>query len=107
MFNIRRIRTTFTLFNYIIDIGLSSLHKWTHFKIHRNEYSRHLVWGRLSIHIINWTIECHALCGECGSASLKGIGWDDEYLTKCESCQTVEGSVDYVNYVDAENAECV
>lgn len=107
MFNIRRIRTKFTFFNYIIDIGLTSLHNWTHFKIHRNEYSRHLVWGKLSIEVINWAIECHAVCGECGSISLKGIGAGDESWTVCESCQTVEGSVDYVNYVDAEHAECV
>jgi len=100
-------RTNFTLGNYIFDIGLTSRHNWDHFKIHQTEYSRHLVWGKLSIQVIDNSIECHPVCGECGSSSLHNSSVGDETFSICESCRTIEGKVDYVNYSTAEQAECV
>lgn len=97
----------FTFFNWIVEADLRARHRFSHFRIHRTEYSRHLVWGRLSILLTNWTIECHALCGECGSASIGGIGAGDESWTVCESCRSVEGRINYVNFVEYENADYV
>ena len=91
---------------YIITLGRSKC-AWTHFRIHKHEANTLVVWGKYSLNIIDNTVECYAICGECGYNSLKNISFGDESLRICESCHTTEGDVRYVNYLDMERAEVV
>lgn len=81
------------IFNHVIEARLSSLHSWSHFKIHK--YPRfgpamykHLVWGKLSViygqpHLMPITV-----CAHCNE-EIQSVG--EDYLDWCESCQAVEG----------------
>lgn len=88
-----------TIGSFDISAGFTSLHKWTHFKIHRRPRDRvwHLIWGRFSLHIDDWTAEVYALCAECGSDEIGEVSAGDEGLTVCQSCRSVEGGYRYVN----------
>lgn len=94
----------FTILNWDVSIRLSALCAWTHFKIHRRESYSHLVWGKLSITIENWTIECHALCAECDSPDVGEVSIGDEGFTVCQSCRSVEQGYRYVNLREFESA---
>lgn len=99
---IPRIRLTF--FNWDIAAGLTARWNWTHFKIHHTEFSWHMVWGKLSILIENWTIECHTVCAECDSADIGEVSHGDEGWTVCRSCRSIEQGYRYVNLREYENA---
>ena len=107
MLKLLRKTVSFTFFNWIVEANLRSRHSFSHFAIHRTDFSRHLVWGKISIVVTNWTIECHALCGECGSASIGSVSSGDEGWTVCDSCRSIEGKIEYVNYREYEKADCV
>lgn len=87
----------FTIGNLDVRADLRSRQPWTHFRIHRTEYSRHLVWGKLSILVENWALEVHPICGQCGSGEVGEVGSGDEGWTVCQSCRSVEGGYEYVN----------
>jgi len=100
--SIRRI--AFTLFKWDIQAGFTALHAWTHFAIHRSDSTWHLVWGKLSIHVENWTLEVHRLCAQCNSADIGEVSWGNEGLTVCQSCGSVEQGYEYVNAREYERA---
>lgn len=77
---------------------------WAHFKIHRGENTRHLVWGRLSIHVEDVTAEVYRLCNVCGSAEIGEVSSGNEGLTVCQSCGSVEQGYKYVNLTEYERA---
>lgn len=91
-----------TILNWIVSASLRARWDWTHFRIHRTEYSTHLVWGKLSIQIENWAIQCHAVCAECGSGEIGEVSSGDEGWTVCQSCQSVEQGYRYVNLKEYE-----
>lgn len=93
-----------TIGNFDLEVSLRALKPWRHFKIHRTDTARHLVWGKLSIHIEDWTMEVHKVCAECGSRDVGERGYGDEYLTVCSSCRSVEQGYKYVNLREYENA---
>lgn len=95
----------FTFFNWDIRCGFTARHSWTHFRIHHGESTWHLVWGRFSLHIENWTLEIHKLCGECGSADIGEVCAGDEGWTVCGSCRAIEQSIKYVNLREYESAQ--
>jgi hypothetical protein len=125
MISIRSYRAIdLTLGKFDIAIGFTSLQPWKHFKVHchpdikwyrqpNSDWKRlivgikdgyfHLVWGKLSIVFENATLERYATCGECGGTEIgeRSIS-DDESLTVCPDCRTVEGSYKYLNKRDYE-----
>lgn len=76
------------LLNYVFEASLSSKHKWTHFRVHKYEYYKHLVWGPVSIvfgqpHLMPMTV-----CAHCYEEIVR-VG--EDYLDYCESCNQIEG----------------
>lgn len=95
---------SFTLFKWDFRFGFTSRHKWSHFKLHKNEIGYHLVFGRFSAIIDNWTLEVHRICAECGSSDIREYYAGDEGWTICASCRSVEQGYEYVNLRKYEEA---
>ena len=82
------------LFNYIIEGGFTSRHKWSHMRLHKRPYYNHFVWGKLSIlygqpHLE--PIEVHIGCG----GTVHGIG--EDLISYCEDCEHIcEGETHYI-----------
>lgn len=86
------------LFNHILEVRLSSRHKWSHFKLHKHKSGRwsgpvlyrHLVWGKLSVLFGQPHLLPVVVCSEClGEIEIKSAG--DESWNYCESCGQIEG----------------
>lgn len=86
----------FTILNFDVSIR-TARQAWDHCKLHRRDGAYHLVWGKLSVLIEDWTAEVHAVCAACGSGEVGEVRYGDEGLTVCRECQTVEGGYRYVN----------
>jgi hypothetical protein len=92
------------LFNYIIEVGFRSRHKWSHFKLHDNRRRlnyQHLIWGKLSIlwgqpHLVE--IECCEFCLD----QVEHMGEDG--ISVCEGCGIVEGHTKTLTAEEWENA---
>ena len=90
------------LFNHVLDVRLSSLRPWTHFRIHKYEMHRHLVWGRLSVIFGQPHLEPVAICAECGSVEIGERFAGDEGWTVCDSCGSIEQGYEYLTLQEAE-----
>lgn len=71
-------------------------HPWTHLKLHRSRigdaWSRHLVWGRVSIQVDTPDLDYVSVCSECDcneTPNVVSIG--DESWSVCGECQSIEG----------------
>lgn len=93
-----------TFFKWDIEVNLRAQHSWSHLRILRVNGYKHLVWGKLSIVVENWTLEIHALCSQCNSPEIGEVSWGDEGLTVCQSCGSIEQGYDYVNLREYEQA---
>lgn len=94
----------FTLGRYDFSIGLHARFGFSHFRIHRSETTWHMVWGKLSVHVEDWSIEAHRLCLQCNSPDIAEVHAGDEGVTVCSSCRTVEGEYKYVNAREYDKA---
>jgi len=74
-----------------------ALWPWNHFKIHRTEAGRHIVWGRISLTVEDGTAEVVPVCAECGSIEIGEVSAGDEGLTVCRACRSVEQGYRYVS----------
>lgn len=90
-------RKDFTIGKYDIELSNSALWPWTHFKIHKRESCVHVVWGRLSLIVDDWTREVYATCAVCGSSEIGEVQAGDEGLTVCQDCQSIEQGYKYLN----------
>lgn len=93
---------------YHIEIGFCALWPWSHFEIHkpsfrmrREGFYRHLVWGRFSLIIEQPQIETVRVCSHCLD-EIGCVSFGDESLDHCESCQSVEGDTHEVSLWDFE-----
>lgn len=86
-----------TILNWDLSISLTARHACSHVKLYRHDGAFHLVWGKLSILIENWTLEIHPLCAECGSVEVGEMRHGDEGWTVCQSCRSIESGYRYVN----------
>jgi hypothetical protein len=59
---------------------------------------------RMRIEFTNWALEVYQVCAQCGSPSAHEVSFDDEELTHCEDCQSIEGGYRYVNLKKFESA---
>lgn len=64
---------TIRFFGYILELRLSALWPWTHFKIHKRSYGTHIVWGRLS-----------AMFGPVGQCEICNV--ETEFEDICQGC---------------------
>lgn len=78
------------LFNYVFEPRLSSLHKWTHMRLHRRPYYSHFVWGPISVIFGQPHLEPVIVCKHCRE-EISSVGYYGDSLSYCESCQEVEG----------------
>jgi hypothetical protein len=99
----------FWLFAYYIEIGMSALWPWSHFKLHkpryndhRNGFYRHLVWGKFSLIVSQPQYETVTLCTGCDE-EMGSVSFGDECLSHCESCQSVEGDTYEISQWEYEN----
>ncbi len=76
------------LFNHELEISFGARHKWGHFKVHRHEYYKHLVWGKLSVIFGQPHLVPVIVCGHCNEEIMR-VG--EDYLDYCEGCQSIEG----------------
>lgn len=76
--------------NYEFEARLSSLHKWTHMRLHRHEYYSHFVWGRLSVIFGQPHLTPITVCKDCRE-EISRVGYYGDSLSYCEGCQAVEG----------------
>jgi hypothetical protein len=87
----------FTIGKYDIELTTRARKPWSHYRKYLHENGTHWVWGRFSLMIEDWTIECHPLCADCDSPDIGTVHYEDEGWLICNDCRTVEGSVRYVN----------
>lgn len=90
------------LFNYVIEVKLSSLQPWSHFRIHDYDTHKHLVWGRLSIIFGQPHLEIVSCCAVCESPNCREIAAGDEGWTHCPDCNSVEQGYEYMTLEEAE-----
>ena len=90
------------LFNYIIEAKLSSRHKWNHFRVHKYDRHKHLVWGRLSVIFGQPHLEEIGLCAVCGSPEIGERCAGDEGWTVCDDCGSIEQGYEYITIEEAE-----
>jgi hypothetical protein len=95
---------SFTFFKWDVCFGFTARHKWSHLKLHKNEIGFHLVWGKISFTVDNWTLEVHPICSQCGSSDIREHSYGDEGWTICSSCRSVEQGYEYVNLRKYEQA---
>ena len=79
-----------------VQLG-SALHAWSHFRVHRTEAGRHIVWGKLSLTIEDATAEVYPTCSQCGSFEIGEVRAGDEGWTVCQDCRSVEQGYVYVS----------
>lgn len=97
-------RHTFEIGTYRIELSYHAQtltwkgHPWTHVRLHRESrrspWSRHLVWGRFSVHIDTPDLDTVSVCPHCGAeAEQRGCGTDAcESWTFCSAdCGCLEG----------------
>ena len=101
---------TFEIGNYRIEAGLGSLRPWTHFRLHRSSrwfdrpWTRHIVWGRLSIHVDTPDICTVQVCPHCHGETRQMPVGDDDGITYCaEGCGCIEG--DPTKYITVREYE--
>ena len=100
MFNLYR---TFTILNW--DIRLSTARRsWFEFKVYPSIDGYHIVWGKLSLMLTNWTLEVFPLCAECNSTDIGEVYSGDEGITRCDDCGAIEGGYRYVNLREYDKA---
>lgn len=90
------------LLNHVLEVRLSSRHRWSHFRVHRHAMHRHIVWGRLSITVGQPHLEEIGLCAVCGSTDVGERSCGDEGWTVCGDCGSVEQGYEYVTIEEAE-----
>lgn len=90
------------IFDHELEIRLSSLHKWSHFRIHKYDMHRHIVWGKLSIIFGQPHLEEIEICAECSSPEIREVGAGDEGWTVCPDCGSVEQGYEYITIEQAE-----
>lgn len=89
------------LFNYVIEADLGSKHKWSHFRIHKYEMYKHIVWGKLSIIVGQPHLTEIHVCSQCYE-QISGLSAGDEGWNYCEGCQQVEGETEYITEEEYE-----
>lgn len=92
----------FSLGKYDISVNLRAKRPWSHFKIHthsKDHYSKHLVWGKLSLQIEDAVSESadYSACKLCDSTEISFIPEGDEGLTICQDCGAVEQGYQYLS----------
>ncbi len=87
--------------NHILEVEMSARWPWTYWKLHRarDGYSKHFVWGKLSViwgqpHLIPILV-----CSHC-SEEIKGVG--EDCLDWCEGCQQIEGDTEEITTEEYE-----
>lgn len=90
------------IFNHVIEADLGARHKWTHFKIHKREMYKHLVWGKLSVIFGQPHLEEVRFCAECMSSECGEVSAGDESWTVCRECRSVEQGYIYMTMEEAE-----
>jgi hypothetical protein len=90
------------LFNYVLEIRFHAKQSWSHFRIHKHDMHRHLVWGRISATYGQPHLEEVSLCAQCGSPEAREVSCGDEGWTICPDCGTVEGGYTYVTMEEYE-----
>lgn len=86
-----------------LQISNRARHPFTHFRIHRREHYRHLIWGKLSLIIEDGTLEVHPVCAQCDSPDIREHSYGDEGWTVCNSCRSVEQGYRYISKREYEN----
>lgn len=76
--------------NYVIELRLSSRHKWSHVRLHKRPYYSHFVWGPISVIYGQPHLEPVTVCADCYE-QIERVGAYGDSLNWCESCQQVEG----------------
>lgn len=90
------------LLNYIFEARLSARHKWTHFKVHKYELHRHIVWGKLSLIVGQPHLELVSICAVCQSPECHEVSAGDEGWTVCPDCGSIEQGYEYMTLEQAE-----
>lgn len=93
---------TLSLGKWDIQVSTRARQPWRHFRIHRGEASRHLVWGRVSVVVEDGAAEVVPTCAGCGSVEIGEVSAGDEGWTVCSACGAIEGGYRYVSRRDAE-----
>jgi hypothetical protein len=89
------------LFNYVIEVGTARW-PWTHFRVHKYDTHRHIVWGKRSLIIGQPHLEEIAICACCRSTEIGEKGAGDESWTVCDDCGAIEQGYEYITMEQAE-----
>lgn len=93
-----------TIGKYDITFKTHAKCELNHFKIHRRDGGKHIVWWKFSLLIEDWKAEIYPICAECGSQGIGEIGCGNEGWSFCESCRSVECGYVYVNKREYDKA---
>jgi hypothetical protein len=102
MKNFLRKTIRFTIWKYDFTIDLRARREWNDFKVFKSEGTRHIVWGKLSFLVEDWTLEIHPVCAQCDSWEIDEHSVGDESFTICGSCRSIEQGYRYVNLREYE-----
>lgn len=83
---------------------------WTHLKLHRSRrgdaWTRHLVWGRVSILVDTPDLDFVSVCAECDcNETPSRVSSGDESWNVCQSCGSIEGRTREVTVREYERGE--
>lgn len=56
------------------------------------------------LELVNWALEVHPVCAECGSADIGEVSHGDEGWTICSACRSIEQGYRYVDLIRYEEA---
>ena len=91
----------FSIGRWDIEFSNRARCEWTHFRVHKGEASRHIVWGRLSLVVEDGTAPVVATCAQCGSLEIGEEHAGDEGWTVCRDCRSVEQGYKYISRREA------
>ncbi len=83
-------------------------HPWTHLKLHgpsrHSPWTKHLVWGRIGVHVDTPDLDELQVCPHCGATTEERSSGDEGWTFCTEECGCLEGSeTTYMTVREYEN----
>jgi hypothetical protein len=78
------------LFNHVVECHFRARRKWNDFKVFKEDYYTHVVWGRMSLIFGQPHLTPVRVCAHCYE-EIQVLNSGDEWWDYCEGCHQVEG----------------
>lgn len=90
------------ILNHVFELKFRGRNKFTHFKVHKYPYYRHLCWWKVSFIFGQPHLEPVRVCSDC-LEEISVLNAGDEYWDYCYGCQQTEGRTHEITLEEYES----